>query len=160
MKWVAAVAARCPPAENPMMPTRFGSTCQSAAFCRTQFQGRLRVFQWNFGMPVRHPVTQYDGGYPVLVHPFGHVESFVTVSQRDIPASGTDDDGLSGRLRRIGRKNEIIGFRAFVEVRGGQPDVGCGESVAFHGPVGVQRQRLRCLGESARSAQQRADGGQ
>ena len=122
-----------------------------------QFQGRLRVFQWNFGMPVRHP---YDGGYPVLVHPFGHVESFVTVSQRDIPASGTDDDSLSGRLRRIGRKNEIIGFRAFVEVRGGQPDVGCGESVAFHGPVGVQRQRLRCLGESARSAQQRADGGQ
>jgi hypothetical protein len=32
---VLAVAARCPPAENPMMPTRRGSTCHCRAFCRT-----------------------------------------------------------------------------------------------------------------------------
>ena len=36
-----------------------------------QFQHLLRVFQRDFGVAVRHPVTQYNGRYALRIKPSG-----------------------------------------------------------------------------------------
>src|SRR5262249_9678339 len=112
---VAAVEARCPPAEKPMMPTRFGSTPYIVALARTV--RRALWASWSGergGVVVARPeaVFQDEGGDAALVEPVGDVDALVAHRQAAVAAAGADDDaGARGLLgsRQVDGQRRLVG---------------------------------------------------
>ena len=73
VKCVAAVEARCPPAEKPMTPTRAVSTPHPAAFARTSSIACCTSRQGQVVVAVGHGVFQHDGGKPARREPLRHL---------------------------------------------------------------------------------------
>ena len=101
-KWVSSVEARWPPAEEPMMPMRLGSSFHSPARARTSPHRAGGILQHR-RMPVAvrtQPVFQDEPGDAVFVQEPRVVAAFVR-GQAAVAAARANHNGGAGRLGRV-----------------------------------------------------------
>ena len=69
----------------------------------------VHVFQRNFVVAVRHPVTEHQNGDAVVAKPAGHLEPLALVADASVPPARTDNDHLSYGPLPLGQEYVIIG---------------------------------------------------
>ena len=100
VKCVAAVLARWPPAEKPMIPMRSGSSFHSLALARTKRIAALGVAQLD-GVVIFWPeaIAQHKRGDAVGCEPLADNRAFV-LGEPAVAAAGADDEGCPAWLCR------------------------------------------------------------
>ena len=92
-KWVAAVEARCPPAEKPQMPMRSGRMPKSAAWRADVADGALGIPEFDGVMVFgSEAVFENVGADTEIVEPGGDLGAFVIHGEVGVTAAGANDD--------------------------------------------------------------------